>query len=205
VCLSLHEKPEGTFKTTSWQWFYLAHPTFGGVTTGRFWCGTNVKDFHSPPEVMSSCRLKHYLKPLEKGLTHVPPDNPEAIYKEPRVLEGGLHPGSFLPITSPRQQVIAPSVFSPTKWVIRHLTVQELAGCCDVPDSVAKTLTKGSVRRVSLQDVPFVTTPPAKILGGFVELMKQTLTSPAEVGPPVEQAVVPEEDKEARHITGPPQ
>jgi hypothetical protein len=53
--------------------------------------------------------------------------------------------------------------------------------------------------------VPFVTTPPAKILGGFVELMKQTLTSPAEVGPPVEQAVVPEEDKEARHITGPPQ
>jgi hypothetical protein len=53
--------------------------------------------------------------------------------------------------------------------------IQELAGCCDVPDAVVKCLPDISVNRASMKDFPFVNAPPAKLLGGFATSLHHTL------------------------------
>jgi hypothetical protein len=78
-----------------------------------------------------------------------------------------------LPITDPRVKVLAPCVFSPSKWVVRPLTVRELAGCCDVQDAVVKRLPDLPVTRVSLGDMPFAVNAPAKLLGNFVDSLSE--------------------------------
>jgi hypothetical protein len=117
IGLTLFERPKA-IDPPPWKWFNLTHSGFGGVTTGRYWCGTNVADFKAPSEFKSAQRVKHCLKPLVKGPQHRAPIDPEATYLEPMFSEGGLHPGSLFPITSPRQKVLAPCIFSPTKWVL---------------------------------------------------------------------------------------
>ncbi len=49
-----------------------------------------------------------------------------------------LHPGSILPIKDVRSLVLCSSVYSPTGWVSRRLTVSELGRSCDLQDSIIK-------------------------------------------------------------------
>jgi len=183
IGLSLQEKPGESMQAPPWRWYYLSHSSFGGVTNGRFWCGTNSEVHHPPEESTSGRRVRHYLKPLIKGREHQPPDDPEATHEGLAYMGKALHPGGFFPVTCPRVKVVSPCVFSSTKWVLRALTVHEVAGCCDVPEAIINTLSPVLVERCSVSAMPFLFTSPAKILGGFVEALMLPQPLPEERQP----------------------
>ena len=159
-----------------WLWLRLSHPQSGGVTSGKFWCGVRPAPAEEAFEVRclaSRRRLRNLLAPLVNGSNSEPPTDPEACYEQTVKVRNVLHPGCYFPITDPRVKVLAPCVFSPSKWVVRPLTVRELAGCCDVQDAVVKRLPDLPVTRVSLGDMPFAVNAPAKLLGNFVDSLSE--------------------------------
>lgn len=170
VGLHLHHNPWDDFRTSVWSWVQLSHAHCGGSTTGKFWCGLRpARSSLNVADLTSARRLRHYLRPLTQGPTCDPPSNPEETFDTVVRESGALHPGCLLPITDPRTRVIAPCVFSPTKWVIRNLMIKEVDACCDVRDDVVKSLDDGSIVKVPLAKCPFLFSPPAKLLGHFVD------------------------------------
>jgi len=85
-----------------------------------------------------------------------------------------LHPGCIFPITSPRMKVMPPCVFSSTGWVIRPLPVKELVAFCDIQDSLTNSMGETSSTCAAMTDIPFVLSPPAKLLGTFVDHLDQS-------------------------------
>jgi hypothetical protein len=176
AAVQLNHKPWRAVDSPEWLWLRLSHPQSGGVTSGKFWCGVRPAPAEGAFEVRclaSRRRLRNLLAPLVNGSTSEPPTDPEACYEQTVKVRNVLHPGCYLPITDPRVKVLAPCIFSPSKWVARPLTVRELAGCCDVQDAVVKRLPDLPVTRVSLGDMPFAVNAPAKLLGNFVDSLSE--------------------------------
>lgn len=171
VCLNLHHRPPTGFKSHPWVWHLLAHHLCGGVMTGRFWCGTNQGPVTEPIQKDSARRVRHCVKPLHQGKHHPPPPDPDKALPSPTTIGDTLHPGSYLQLTAPRTRFILPSVFSPTRWAVRSLTAREAAICCDVQDQVASLIPETSLTKTSLSTLSFLSTPPAKLLGTFLEML----------------------------------
>lgn len=167
VSLNLHHSPMETTRHPPWFWYSWVHSSYGGVTTGKYWCGSNFLSL-APKHDLSSRRLCHVLHPVVRGRPHPLPPDAEASYSGCQRVEGHLHIGGFLSPTDPRTKVICPSVFSKSGWVSRSLMVGELAACWDVVDPIVKLLPQIQITGAVLKDLAFMNSAPAKLLQAFV-------------------------------------
>jgi hypothetical protein len=132
----------------------------------------------------SSRRVKHCIKPLHTGKHHPPPADPDAILLATSASQSHAHQGSFYSLTAPRMKFLVPSVFSPTRWAIRPLTTREIATCCDVKEELINLLLGTSIANTATTKLPFMLSPPAKLIGTFLGMLPQ-LTSRPSPGPTI--------------------
>jgi hypothetical protein len=184
ICLDLHQQPPEDLKSKPWVWQLLSHHQCRGVTTARFWCGTNQGPVDEPPQMESSRRVKHCIKPLHTGKHHPPPADPDAILLATSAFQSHAHQSSFYSLTAPRMKFLVPSVFSPTRWAIRPLTTREIATCCDVKEELINLLPDTSIAKTATTKLPFMLTTPAKLIGTFLGMLPH-LTSRPSPGPTV--------------------
>jgi hypothetical protein len=132
----------------SFKWAEVRHSQSGGVTTNRSWIGQNQFDWwdHPPEQDPNQRRLQDVLSTTELGLVS---EDPERLKKDQRI----LLPTDLLPAGGSSGLVIAPSVFSPTKWTKRSLTDSELAVAFDVPVAM-QSLPWSKLGRLFLTGVP---------------------------------------------------
>jgi hypothetical protein len=95
----------------SFKWAEVRHAHTGGVTTCRSWIGQNQFNWwdHPPEQDPNHRRLRDVLSMTELGLVS---EAPEQLKRDKRI----LFPDDLLPTGAGTGMVIAPSVFSPTKW-----------------------------------------------------------------------------------------
>ena len=147
------------------RWFKFAHAAVGGVTDGYWFFGTSLPfpaNCHLPPT---------YHRPLRSILsaTVTPvtaadqPSSPDATFEVATYVSGILHLGGLLPVSHASSvRVCCPSVFTPTRWCIRRLTVFELSTAFDLPahfSAVFKSAFAGPT-----QQLPFLGSAPSKLL-----------------------------------------
>jgi hypothetical protein len=77
-----------------------------------------------------------------------------------------LERNGFLPRDRPLARVRCPSVFSPTKWSIRHLSPKELALVYNVPGQVMGVFADLSLSRASA--LPFLSSAPGALLSSVL-------------------------------------
>jgi len=177
ICaLSLDHEPTSKLEGLA-NWFRLRHESFGGVTSGHWWFGSKDGNMKAPSGTRSQLRLGHPLSDTKGGRPHPPPDDPDEIFDavtyvtKPRV----LHPGGFLPIKALRSRVLCHDVYSPTRWVVRPLSVHELGRCYDVTEHGLQALPDKSLQRVALGGLPFISGPPGRLLLAVVEAWRDQL------------------------------
>lgn len=161
-------------------WFQLQHSDYGGVTTGIWWFGTTINDLTLPDITPSHRRLKHALSDTERGRRISPPECLEGPFEGPRRIPSSslLHPGGFLPIMDLNTSVVCPSVFSPTGWVRRRLTMQELARCFDIPDVLASSWETSYHQQLPFSRMPFTVAAPTKLLAPLVTRVHTSFGAP---------------------------
>jgi hypothetical protein len=156
------------FCPASLHWLLVSHSSQGGITVGRWVCGTSFAFLDSPTSNFGQRRLRHVLSPMERGKPHPPPSNPEESYLTPFLSESYLHPGSLISPLDLRKPVLNPTVFSPTGWVSRFLSTKELARCYDLPTGVIDSIPDTSLQRTKLSTIPFLNAAPSRVLMGFL-------------------------------------
>jgi hypothetical protein len=130
IAMDLMQIPDPPFTAPDrLTWSCLEHSQFGGLTTGRWWLGSNVDNLsiRALPPQASQRRIRHILSPMTKGRPHPPPAQPDAIYNNTVLREGHLHHGGYISPLDMRKCCLCPAVFSHTGWASRFLTAQELA------------------------------------------------------------------------------
>jgi hypothetical protein len=162
--LDLGNKPSAQLNQSSGS-FALKHLDYGGVTSGFWWFGTNIRGMIPPPKAPSMLRVGHILNDMELGRPSPPPDDPEAIHHEITYVNGSkiLHPGSPIPIRALRSQVLCYSVYSSTKWVTRSLTTQELGRCLEVNEAALVGVKTCPVSTIPLDSLGFTNSAPARL------------------------------------------
>ena len=118
----------------------LSHSDFGGATNARHVIAFRGFDpvVFSTPECMPRV-LKHLLNSAAKGFAQ-PIDSPVslqgAVPRSPIVVDGLLRREGLLDLHHPRKHIAVPSVFAPSGWVRRTLTLKELLRAFDLPISM---------------------------------------------------------------------
>jgi hypothetical protein len=159
------------------RWFLLRHIDFGGVTSGHWWLGTNMSNVEAPTTTTSSLRLGHVLSDTVNGPPHSPPEDPDEIFdaisyvKDIRL----LHAGGLLPIKAIRNKVLCYSVYSPTGWVSRVLTVHELGRCLDLSDGDLAPFADIPITQLPLDELPFLLSTPPRLLASLAAVIANEL------------------------------
>jgi len=146
--------------------FKLSHKDFGGVTSGVYEFGSNVLAVNAPPASPSMLRLGHVLSDTENGRVHPAPEDPDALFGEVTYIADSkvLHPGGLMPIKALRSKILCYSVFSPTKWVARALTLEELKRCLDTSEIQLGERDSHRVSSVPFNRLPFILSPPGRLV-----------------------------------------
>jgi hypothetical protein len=150
----------------------VRHSDFDGVTNGEWWWGTSFPSASIQPKTPSVRRLIRILSPVQRGrpFTQIKVI-PEGIFDTVRWVQDLCYPGGFFPARHPQTLVLAPSVF--TRWTTRHLTVKELFECWDIPPCLIMQF--GSVTPRDYGKLPFILSPPSKVLHGVLLSIKESV------------------------------
>ena len=135
--------------------FTVTHAECGGVTDGKWVLFVYAKDAPNLPDTLQFMSTSH--RNLRSVLDSMSPGRP--CSEPPKLasttplglvkLRGtSFHCDGLFPWQDRLSFVFCPSIFSPTKWVRRHLTGGEMMRVLDIPDHV--TLELSSSQRASL-------------------------------------------------------
>jgi hypothetical protein len=140
------------------EWTLVVHSEVGGVTDGRYWVGTNLKGGHIVSKKDPNCRvLRDVLNPTEGGRELYDPPS-----RHPGLIEilgvsakkDMLGPQSLLPVARCLEPLAARSLFSATGWVVRSLTLKELASAFDISIDLQKGWAATGPRPACLSTTP---------------------------------------------------
>ena len=127
----------GDLSRTALVWTFVEHSEVGGVTDGKYWVGANLTRGRILSKRDPNLRvLSDIMSPMEGGPVLYNPPSKHAV---PIGINGVsskeelLSPRSRLPIARCSELLAAPSLFSATGWVLRSLTLKELASAFDLP------------------------------------------------------------------------
>jgi hypothetical protein len=166
----------GVGPPSSWRvnesWFMLQHSQYDGVTSGSWWLGASFPLPALPPPLPTLRRLHHLLDPLIQGSSIVPPDDIKDSFPGVQTRDNHCHPGGLWPIQRPSIACICPLVFT-KGWVLRPLTLAELARCMDIPASVIPQLKPVAPQRY--KTLPLLKTAPLKVLLAFGSALQQVM------------------------------
>jgi hypothetical protein len=84
-----------------------------------------------------------------------------------------VHPGGLIPIRALRSDVLCYSVYSPTKWATRVLTVEELGRCLETYAIHLPQQKKQRISKVPFGQIPFVFSAPGRLVQVVVKLITQ--------------------------------
>jgi hypothetical protein len=155
--------------------FKLKHSDFGGVTSGTWRFGLNLFEMNALLATPLRLRLGHILSDMEKGKRHEPPTDPDALFDDVVHLSGTkvVHPGGLIPIRALRSDVLCYSVYSPTKWATRVLTVEELGRCLETYAIHLPQQKNQRISKVPFGQIPFVFSAPGRLVQVVVKLITQ--------------------------------
>lgn len=168
VSLDGGNPPSDLLRSILGNWHRVRHSDVGGATTAYSWIGAGSVGFK--PVFFDSVRrsLRDFLSSLEAGKpVQLDAWDPHAKSRRvERLSNGCLHPGGLLPWKSAlKAKVMAPGIFSPTKWVERRLTAAELLNLWDLPHDETRWFDLGSDKSF----LPLVlNSAPTKVLWHFV-------------------------------------
>jgi len=126
---------------------HLNHVSCGGVTDGSWTVSVYHKkdsaSFTLAVHPVSGRNLHSLLDAMASGRPCVAPPKvtPGSTPVVIKQRQSTYHCDGLLPWSNRQAFITAPSVFSPTKWVRRKLTTQEMLNVLDVPDSLGSSLT----------------------------------------------------------------
>ena len=116
------------------------HSDFGGATNAAhliLYKGLDLHGFEAPPAMPRT--LSHLLDAATRGrfmAIERPCDLGRPVARTPITVDGMLRREGLFDVHCPHQEVACPSVFSPTKWIVRKLTCHELLRVFDIPLSM---------------------------------------------------------------------
>jgi hypothetical protein len=126
----------------SWYSGAFSLADYGGILHGP-WVFFSNKPIPSTLALTSPClttlHLHHFIDSTIRGGTDTPPEAGPAsnmsIFNFPKWIPAlsCLNQQGFLSRESPRDLVLCPSIFSPSRWVIRPLSIRELGAIYNVP------------------------------------------------------------------------
>jgi hypothetical protein len=170
----------GELSLTTLVWTYVEHSEVGGVTDGKYWVGANLTRGRISSLKDPNIRvLGDIMSPMEGGPTLY---NPPSRNKVPAgtngasIMETLLTPRSRLPIARYAEPLAAPSLFSATGWVLRSLTLKELASAFDLSKDLQDAWTSTGPSWKCLRSTP------SKVLmscaESLVEMLEPLITDP---------------------------
>jgi len=133
----------------------LVHRDVGGILDGSFLFFSSCSIVTPPAPSVSQRALHHILGVAVRGGIAVPAP-PRTLPPLPDFVAWG----NALLASNPLSLVRCRSVFSPTKWVLRPLTAQELLAVFDIPQQERTTAAQYN----SMADLPFLHRAPLKVL-----------------------------------------
>jgi len=148
----------------SYQCVKLRHSDCGGVTdsvwTFYVYRRGQPRDSNMPPKSAGRDMLS-IVNSRKEGTPCPPPRDVKAKHPEViRLRPNTYHSEGLYPVSAGNVQVVAPCVFSPTKWVRRKLSGLEMCRVKDIPDEVTNSLTSKEIS-VIVKDVAVV---PLKVM-----------------------------------------
>lgn len=183
----------------------MHHVKFGGVTDGSWWVHVYLA---KAPASTESLLIKEQAKRdlssildsmVSSGRPCAAPrsiDTPN-LPKVTEIRPGTYHGCGLLPWNSQKLWVIAPSVFSPTKWCCRGLTITEKLLSRDISQDQMASLSRSLLLKLG-QDSTYV---PGKCCLAFLDAIQAIETNPihlasnhnlnSKVDSPVKWAVLP--------------
>ncbi len=163
-CLPGHPHP------SCWEKFNLSHLQCGGVLEGP-WVFL-IKNCTYPHESLRAHtyhrRIRHIVETtssISLWTSCEPPLDDSLEFQHAQFFDASqrvLDWNGPLPMHRPLSKVRCPCVFSPTKWVIRSLTVTELGHAFDVPSHMASLFQDISPKHWG--SLPFLHATPVKVL-----------------------------------------
>jgi hypothetical protein len=153
--------------------FRLFHPDYGGVLSGEweFWSSSEQPSRLPSAPSKEGRTLSHIVDPATRVARYTPCAPPLPSDTVPGVsvrwLEADaetLDGRGLLPSKEVFCRVRCPCVFSPTRWVIRPLTLKEVLGVYDLSEGLLSCLT-------GVEPPPFVDSAPGRLLGAVLGLL----------------------------------
>jgi hypothetical protein len=146
-------------------WCPFRHIDYGGVTSGTWWFGANIKDWTQPQPTRSALRVGHVLSDTVGGKPCPGPVEPETTMDEVTYLSDSrvLDAGGLFPVKAVRTLVACPSVYSQSRWVARCLFTHELGRCFDLGESCLQPFPDKPISNVKISSLPFLLSPPVRI------------------------------------------
>ena len=147
---------------THHNWERIRHQDCGGITNGQFWYGypKDVELGLIPPATRRT--LTHIVSSATKQF-QVTVDAPvdQRPHNSVQMSNQGILATGLMPIDSPLEQYICPSVFSKTGWCRRKLSTRELSDSFDQSFSVAE---QAVVHGIKPSFLPFLNAVPNKVV-----------------------------------------
>ena len=149
-------------------WVKLVHASLGGVTDGWWFFGSSLPLADGSPMPVSYARPLRSV--LSSTVTNVlptqTPSDPDVTFSSVVFVNKALHCGGLLPVSRAASiRVCCPSVFTPSHWGIRPLTVSELSTAFDLPESFSAHF--ASTFAGPSSHLPFLRAAPSKLLRAF--------------------------------------
>ena len=150
------------------RWWRLRHLHLGGVTTGVFWISTGTThDLIADLSAHVERVLTHVLQsamPLQRFDKKVTAPPASMILHSP---DWDFTTEQWLPLSNPRGLLLCPSVFPASKWIIRRLSLDELADCFDLSGTIKRVLLSPEDIMLDHQ-FDFLLTMPGKVVANVI-------------------------------------
>lgn len=149
------------------QWSKITHHSLGGVLADFWFLGHSLPLAGSPIPPTYARRLRHHLSSTVSPYLRVcdpPPTTASTMVSGRRCPSGVVNSNGLITASHcATAKVSCPSVFTPTGWCIRRLTIRELGIIYDLPVQFIASL-PSELRPSSL---PWLRTAPLKVMRAF--------------------------------------
>jgi hypothetical protein len=177
-------------------WYPFWHIDYGGVTSGTWWFGANIKDWTQPQPTRSALQVGHVLSDTVGGKPCPGPVEPETTMDEVTYLLDSrvLDAGGLFPVKAVRTLVACPSVYSQLRWVAWCLFTHELGRCFDLGKSSLQPFPDKPISNVKIPSLPFLLSPLVRIaLAVGNECARLLPQSPKELSVPIPENLTKED------------
>jgi len=171
----------------SWDRLTIDHSSVGGALAGSWTSSSNRPFVRGGSLCNVQRRIRHFVneatRPTSRMLSVTPPSDTEleSSDKVEWLNENTVDCRGLFPAGSSTLKVRCKSAFTATKWTIRPLSLLELGGVYDIPQSILKPVTE---EPSSTPDFTKVEAPPTKLLTWIYR--QWAVQPPSSVGSPSE-------------------